>query len=348
MPAEPVLLESFLAKTASRSAASGRAEKAVAPRPVLLLSALPRSGANYLEALLLQHPRCRASRIPEDFFLANSAGLISFCDAVTGSWDDWWRQRLGGAARLAESVGEALLNFANSGAPREWDDESRLLLRSPSIDGIETARLLFPNAQLLILVRDGPETVESGHRSFGWWYDDAIRAWRKSVRRMLSFVDNAEPGCCRLVRFEDLVADPAREIAQILEFLELDNQWYPYERVDSLPVLGSSSHGRAKGEPVHWRPVAKTPEFDPLSRAKDWPLRRQKRFSWLAGAERVRLGYAAPPLSASDRVLNAAMDLFHAVRRAIVRVAMSWQFRPRLFSDRQWRYLRWRNLRTIT
>jgi len=348
MSAEPILFESFFAKTAYRSAAAPEKGVVAPPRPILLLSALPRSGANYLEALLLQHPSCRASRVPEDFFLANSAGLISFCDAVTESWDEWWRQRLGGTSRLAESVGAALLNFADAASPREWGDESRLLMRSPTIDGIEAAKLLFPSAQILILVRNGPETVESGHRSFGWWYDDAIRAWRKSVRRLLSFVDSTEPGRCRVVRFEDLVADPAQEIARILEFLELDNQWYPYYQVDSLPVLGSSSHGRENGEPVHWRPVAKTAEFDPLTRAKDWPARRQKRFAWLAGAERARLGYPAPPLSAADRVLNVAMDVFHAVRRAIVRVAMSWQCHPNLFSDRQWRYLRWRNLRTIT
>ena len=314
-------------------------------RPIIVLSALPRSGTNYLSALLALHPSCRQSRIPEDFFLANSALLIRFCDSVTDSWDAWWRQHSGGTPRLAQSVGAALLNHADPGPQDEARPDARLLLRSPTIEGINAASLLFPDAHILILVRSGPETVESGRRSFGWGYDDAIRAWLRSARRLLSFIGSSDPRRCRLVRFEDLVTDPLQEISGILEFLELDDTQYPFRQVDSVPVLGSSSFGRADGEPVHWRPVPKTDDFDPLSRAHGWPARRQKRSTWLGGAERAQLGYPVQPLSLADRLLNVALDVCHGLRRAVLCVARSAQCRPHLFSGRQGLYLTCRHIR---
>jgi protein-tyrosine sulfotransferase len=237
------------------------------------------------------------------------------------------------------------LNFADPIPQDEARADARVLLRSPTIEGIEAASLLFPDAHLLILVRGGPETVESGRRSFGWGYDDAIRAWRRSARRLLSFIGESDPFRCRLVRFEDLVTDPLREVSEILEFLELDDVRYPFHRIDSVPVLGSSSFGRVNGEPVHWRPVPKTDEFDPLCRAQAWPSRRQKRATWLGGAELARLGYPVQPLSVADHLLNLALDVCHGLRRAILCVARSVQCRPRLFSGRQGLYLTWRHLR---
>src|SRR6201987_2025 len=75
--------------------------KSQSNNPIILLSACPRSGSNYLEALLSLHPQCRKSRFPEDFFLANSETLLSFCRSVADSWDDWWSPRLGGPSQLA-------------------------------------------------------------------------------------------------------------------------------------------------------------------------------------------------------------------------------------------------------
>src|SRR5712675_1112305 len=105
--------------------------------PIILLSAFPRSGSNYLENLLLLHPQCRKSKVPEDFFLANSETLLNFCRSVADSWDDWWLRRLGGAPRLAMHIGTALLRFADPGPEAEGQvSDFRLILRSPTTEGI--------------------------------------------------------------------------------------------------------------------------------------------------------------------------------------------------------------------
>jgi hypothetical protein len=313
--------------------------------PIILLSVCPRSGSNYLESLLLLHPQCRKSKVPEDFFLANSETLLNFCRSVADSWDDWWLQRLGGPSRLAMHIGTALLRFADPG-PEEEDPvgDSRLVLRSPTTEGIATATTLFPDARVLVVVRDGPATVESGRRSFGWPYEEAMLAWRQSIRRILSFLESIDGPRCQLIRFEDLTADPAREVTRILVFLGLDPALYPFNRVDGIPVFGSSSFGRTNGERVNWRPVPKDASFDPLARAQSWPLHRLVRFSWLAGAEQRRLGYPVHPLSLTGRVWNVVLNGAYGARRGAIQIALLPLREPRVFSDRRRRYLSWRKM----
>ena len=42
---------------------------------------------------------------------------------------------------------------------------------------------------------------------------------------------------------------------------------------------------------MHWLPVRKTAEFDPLARAAGWDRAQHERFNWLAGKELEQLGY---------------------------------------------------------
>jgi protein-tyrosine sulfotransferase len=313
--------------------------------PIILLSACPRSGSNYLENLLLLHPACRKSKVPEDFFLANSETLLNFCRSVAESWDDWWLPRLGGPSRLAMHIGTALLRFADPGPEEERPaGDFRLILRSPTTEGIAAAATLFPNARVLVLMRDGPATVESGRRSFGWPHEEAMLAWRQSVRRVFSFLASADGPRCQLIRFEDLTADPARELARVIAFLGLDPGLFPFDRVDEIPVFGSSSFGRMDGERVHWRPVPKDPSFDPLARAQSWPAYRLTRFAWLAGTEQRKLGYFVHPLSPMGRVWNVVLDAMYVARRIAIQIALLPLRDPRVFSDRRRRYLSWRKM----
>jgi len=313
--------------------------------PIILLAACPRCGSNFLEALLALHPQCQKARVPEDFFLANSATLLRFCRSVVESWEE----PRDGVSGLAAHLGAALLRFAG---PPDYEatpgGACRLLLRSPTSEGIAAAATLFPTAKLLVLVRDGPAAIESGRRSFGWWYEEAMLTWRNSAHRILSFLASEESDRCRLVRFEDLAAEPAEQMAKILRFLGLDGAVYPFGRVAEMPVFGSSSFGRDPGQPVHWRPVPKSPSFDPVMRGQEWPRRRRKRFAWLAGPELRGLGYRAEALTPVDRAANTLLDLWHAVRRSAVRIAVLPHAKPLLFSDRRRRYLSWRHIRIVT
>ncbi len=242
-------------------------------------------------------------------------------------------------------IGTALLRFADPGLEEEESvSDFQLMLRSPTTEGIAAATTLFPNARVLVLVRDGPATVELGRRSFGWPYEEAMQAWRQSVRRTLTFLASTDGPRCQLIRFEDLTADRAREIARVIAFLGLDPALYPFNRVDEIPVLGSSSFGRPEGERVHWRPVPKDSSFDPLARAQSWPAHRLARFAWLAGPEQRQLGYHVHPLSPIGRVWNFVLDGIYGARRIAIQIALLPLREPRVFSDRRRRYLSWRKM----
>ena len=80
--------------------------------------------------------------------------------------------------------------------------------------------------------------------------------------------------------------------------------------VSDFPVYGSSVERGGK-EKLHWQPVAKSKEFNPLGRSAHWTADAFRRFDWLTGSVSSRLGYDLPftyqdrPLS---RMLNRLRD----------------------------------------
>ena len=45
------------------------------------------------------------------------------------------------------------------------------------------------------------------------------------------------------------------------------------------------------GQPVHWKPVEKSADFNPLKRATEWNPWQRAQFAWLAGRSAEKLGY---------------------------------------------------------
>jgi len=94
-----------------------------------------------------------------------------------------------------------------------------------------------------------------------------------------------------IVKYEDLHTNTESEMRKILPFLDLDAGQYDFQRALNLPVVGSSTFKRTE-EKVKWLPVMKTDDFNPLTRADEWPRSMHERFNWLAGKQLEQLGYA--------------------------------------------------------
>lgn len=284
--------------------------------PIFILGVTPRSGTNFLWDLLLLHPDCAMARDPvrEDLFLEPAELLLRYTAAVRASWDPRWGNFEPDVLdRLCAALGDGLISFL-------WTDRSRrLLTKSPSVANLDHFFTFFPRARLLLLVRDGRAVVESCTRTFGWDFDTAARRWAAAARSVRRFVeDGGQAGApCRLVRYEDLVTAPERELRPILEFVALDPARYPFHRVTDAPVRGSSVfHGDGRTN-VHWEPVAPDPSFRPLERWQDWNQQRQRRFAWLAGDLLEYFGYAAAerPSGALALAGHAWLDArWHAAR----------------------------------
>ena len=249
---------------------------------------MPRSGTNHLMDLVCSHPEVAPGRVPvkEDLFLENSELLLRYVSQVRGSWDPIWGDFPPDLEEdLLRSLGDGLISFL-------WTDRSRrLATKSPSIRNITLFHQLFPNARLLILIRDGRSIVQSCIDTFGWDFDTATHRFTVAARELLTYMEAEGPAERLVVRYEDLVTDMRPTMTGVLEFARLSRDVFDFAAAEELPVRGSSSHLGSGRTRVHWEPVAKSASFRPLQRWESWDEGRRARFEWLAGREARALGY---------------------------------------------------------
>jgi len=160
---------------------------------------------------------------------------------------------------------------------------SRTLVVIKEPNGSQSADLIMsalPRARLLFLLRDGRDVVDSelaANLSSGWATKAFPGLRGVSPRDRLGFVTNSaykwlwrtdvvqqafaeHPGPKSLVRYEDLLRDPYRELRSLFDWLGLDvsehelNEWIRSESFDELPeeVRGPSQFFRAAA-PGLWR-----------------------------------------------------------------------------------------------
>jgi len=257
---------------------------------LLVLGITRRSGTNFLYDLICLHPDCaRVEAIWEDFALAHADRLRDYASALAEAWHGDWDPDGEHRRALVRRLGEGVVRFlADRVAPREETPVRYAVSKTPSVENLETLSD-FPGARAIVIVRDGRDVVESGMRSFEWRFRDAARDWARAAERVAAARECEAPFL--LVRYEDLLADVAGELRRIFDYLELDAQRVDFAAAASLPVRGSSTFGVGDGG-VHWSPVDKTAEFQPVKRWTSWTRQRRERFLWLAGDRMRELGYA--------------------------------------------------------
>ncbi len=155
----------------------------MANQPIFILAPLPRSGTNYLWDLLRLHKDCAAGRSPiwEDYLLKNASFLLQFVDAAQRSWDPSWGPTEHLRADVKQALGESLIDFLTV------DSTRRLVTKSPTLDNLEHFYDFFPDAHLVLLVRDGRDVVDSGITTFGWDLAEAAQVWAAGVDRVTAF-----------------------------------------------------------------------------------------------------------------------------------------------------------------
>lgn len=255
------------------------------PNSIFILGISQRSGTNFLYNLVCLHPDCVGSVPWEDFLVHYSDLLGKYVDSVSSHWLPAWDVR---GDSLYQYLGSGLLSFLTAQAGGK-----RLVTKTPSVHNLSYFFKLFPQAYLLILVRDGRAVVESGVKSFGWDYETAMRAWAEAARVILDFDQANKNSSLRylIVRYEDICNNCEGELRRVLAFLDLSVKTYDFEAAVHLPIRGSSEL-KAQGEKTtHWHPVEKTSAFTPLQRWSHWSRSLHERFNWIAGQYLVQFGY---------------------------------------------------------
>ena len=321
-----------------------------ATSPIFILGIAPRSGTNYLHDLIRNHPDCDPGSgfLEEDHLIANARLLINYIEGVSR----WWKKKWGAEElqaekdALAEELGRGLVAFLASQLDRRkkigekrgtGERQRRLVTKTPSVKNLGSFFRFFPAGQLVVLVRDGRSVVESSVKTFDQPYGYAALEWARAARTIQDFQAANPGGAYLLVRYEDLYSSIEPELRRIFYYLSLDPDTYDYSAAANMPIRGSSTlrdNGTssrqlwvAKG--IHWNPVEKPADFNPVDRWSSWSRAKHERFNWLAGEYLSRFGYALRTYPGSDWLWcawNVILDISHLeamvwlLRRAIRRL----------------------------
>jgi Sulfotransferase family len=255
---------------------------------IFVLGVTRRTGTNYVYDLVNLHPDV-APRPPirEDNLVHNAGDLVRY---VRSCADEWWctpEEAARESALLLRSLGNGILSFLQADITTK-----RVVTKSPSVRNIGSFFDLFPNACILIAVRDGRSVVESALRSWtDLSADDVAHEWADGARDLLTFLDkHADNPRAHVVRYERLLTELDVEVERLLQACNLDRSRFDLAAARALPLRGSSTD-RGGAEKLHWDPVARPASFGGLVRWSGWSDDQHRRFNAIAGAEMRAFGY---------------------------------------------------------
>lgn len=263
----------------------------------MLLGVMPRSGTNFFVNQLRLHPSCKTpGPVWEDFLISKSGLLNRYIKEVAKSWDSYWFRHSDEdySKKLKKAIGSGLEQFLLEQLSKEGASENDVLIsKTPTVKGLNNFAQYFEGVKVILVVRNGASVVESGKKSFDWNFEKAAYDWRNNIRLINNFTQ-FNPGLGLVVKYEDLCTNVESTVADILNYLELSLDEFPFEEAKNLPVSGSSELKKNTGE-IHWTPLEKSENFKPLERHLHWSSWKKSVFDFIAGEEMALLGYAEKP-----------------------------------------------------
>ncbi|WP_214326985.1 sulfotransferase family protein [Nonomuraea sediminis] len=207
-------------------------------RPVFVIGC-PRSGTTMLQLMLHSHPRMAVP--PETRFLVPAyERRRSFGDLrepaareALARWiatdmstkfrelkidkQEFVRQAVQGPGTLGSVIGTAFRMYADRFCAPRWGDK-----RPSYVKQVDMLLRLFPDAQFVHLIRDGRDCVAS-LKEMPWYSLDsyhAVATWAESIDAGVRLRESMPDGTYYELRYEELTADPATELARLCHFLE--------------------------------------------------------------------------------------------------------------------------------
>lgn len=246
-----------------------------------------RSGTNYVSNLIAQHPDIEAcpNKIWEVPFLQHINHIVEF-------EDKFFRHK-----KLARNMGEhdflALFGASFIGYMHSFIAEDKVMLtKVPNVEHLAYFPLVFPDERLILLLRDGRDVVFSTLKSWPTRnFAEVCQRWNDSARLILEFyAQNKNNDAYRLIKYENVLADPAKFIDETCKHYGLNSGKYPFDNLDNLPVIGSSVASQQDGK-VNWKNVDKPKDFNPVGRWQSWTSHQKKTFKRIAGETLKAAGY---------------------------------------------------------
>jgi hypothetical protein len=228
-----------------------------------------------------------------------------------------------GPGTLGSALGTVFQAYAERFGKPRWGDK-----RPAYLQNLDVILRLFPDAQIINVVRDGRACVAS-LKEMSWHTQDVygtVAAWARAVDEARRAARRLGPGQWHQLRYEDLVADPHAELAAICAFLgeEYDPAMAEPSAVSGVAVPAFKTWHRLTHGPVttqrvqSWQERLTPAEIALCETALGSRLRACGYH--LAGAPRprtaelVRYGFSAAPhrLAPAKRRLERASVLLRA------------------------------------
>jgi hypothetical protein len=157
-------------------------------------------------------------------------------------------------------------------------------------------------------------------RGFKWSFTKAVDEWKRGAEAIVEFQRTVQPARpelhARIVKYEDIVAEPRAQLETLLQFCELDPARFDFDAAVDAPVIGSS-FVRTDGGKLTWKPRQREEGFDPTARHSSWRRTQHERFEHVAGDLQRALGYESTGHGgASWALYNAAGDVARPIVRA--------------------------------
>lgn len=276
------------------------------PNPYLFLVGCPRSGTTLLQRMLDHHP---------DLAVTNDSHFIPRAIAPSAARADLpltpeLVERVVGYRRFPRlEVAESTAREAASRSETYAEFVSELYteharLRGKTLAGEKTPdyvrhipqlHALFPRARFIHILRDGRDvalstlewaTGEKGPGKFGLWREEPVAVcalwWRWQVESGRRDGSSLGADCYREVRYEDLIAEPEKNLRSLADFLDL-----PY-----APEMAAFHEGKTRRNS---RLSAKSAWLPATPGLRDWRRQMSERdtelFEAIAGDLLSALGY---------------------------------------------------------
>lgn len=255
---------------------------------IILHGVMPRSGTNYIAALLKLHPDIYAypNNIKEVPFLKSAGDIVNIQKHFFQTYPQ--NKEKIGENDFLPLFGASFIAYLHSFVPKG----QRILVKVPDVQYLDFFFSVFPYENLLVLLRDGRDVVNS---SIETWpqkrFSDLCGLWGKSAQMILDvnkYFDNRTNGYW-MTRYEDVFVDPVSFVKNALRRYGLEENKYPFEKIKEIGVIGSSNL-KPQGE-VTWVPIDKPKSFNPIGRWKEWPTDKKRNFKKIAGQTLIESGY---------------------------------------------------------
>lgn len=256
------------------------------PPAIMIHGIMKRSGTVYTGELLGLHPELfqHPNQIWEVPFLPLTGSILDLQNEFFLAYEN--NQGRVGENDFLPLFGASFIAYLYSMVP----EDKRLLAKMPGVQYLDYFHTVFPNENLLLLVRDGRDVVTSTIKTWPQLrFADVCRRWHRSAKMTLNFEKHhARTRGYWLGRFEDAVTEPAAFVRKACVQFCIDEMDYPFDKIDSLPLLGSST---AKEKSRSW--IKKPNGFNPIGRWHAWSSWKRRTFKRIAGQSLIDLGYCS-------------------------------------------------------